>query len=302
MKKTLIFAIAGLAALASCTKNETPAGLQPSPMTITLGAPAVGTKTVLSPDGYGFKQAWKEGDALSFVYSHKDFDEYQNEKFVCTEVNSDGSAVFHCDASNIATAVETGDGYTDLQITYPYSSAASESDYRPKVSFTDFDGTLASLPDYCAVNAATCINGDGTIDAVTAFRPCAVVLRFPKGLKLLEGTQNEVATIKLTGTVDNMGLVMFTSPNQTAAVTNNINGYYYSLAASMTGCTLDEDVYAVWYDFYDWGAFKLVVNVRTAGDVDHVYTLPEFDFKPGKVYELSSATLYSSNEGNPLAY
>ena len=70
----------------------------------------------------------------------------------------------------------------------------------------------------------------------------------------------------------------------------------------MTGCTLDEDVYAVWYDFYDWGAFKLVVNVRTDGDVDHVYTLPEFDFKPGNVYEISSDTLYESNGGDPLPY
>lgn len=300
MKKTLIYAIAGLAALASCTKNETPAGLQPSPMTITLGAPAVGTKTVLSPDGYGFKQAWKEGDALSFVYSHKDFDEYQNEKFVCTKVNSDGSAVFHCDASNIATAVKNS--YTSLRITYPYSDILSDG--QPMVDFGNFDGTLASLPDYCAVSAGTQINADGTIDPVTAFSPCVVILRFPKGLKLLEGIQSEVATIKLNSTSDTkMGIRMYTLPYQVGASTNRVSfGYYYSLDAPLTNCTLEEDVYAVWFNFYGWGAHQLVVNVRTAGDVDHVYTLPEFDFKPGKVYELSSATLYSSNEGNPLAY
>lgn len=299
MKKTLIFAIAGLAALASCTKNETPAGLQPSPMTITLGAPADGTKTVLTADGYGFKQAWKKGDALSFVYSHKDMDVYQNEKFVCSEVNSDGTAVFHCDASNIATAVESG--YTALRITYPYSDKLSDGE--PMVDFTGFNGSLASLPDYCAFSAGTRINADGTINPVTEFSPCVVILRFPRGLKLLEGTQSEVATIKLNSTSDTMmGIRMYTLPYQLGASTNSVSGYYYSLDAKLTNCTLEEDVYAVWFNYFDWGAHQLVVNVRTAGDVDHVYTLPEFDFKPGKVYELSSATLYSSNEGNPLAY
>ena len=129
-------------------------------------------------------------------------------------------------------------------------------------------------------------------------------MRFPKGLKLLEGTQSEVATIKLNSTSDTkMGIRMYTLPYQLGASTNLVSfGYYYSLDAKLTNCTLEEDVYAVWFNFYGWGAHQLVVNVRTAGDVDHVYTLPEFDFKPGKVYELSSATLYSSNEGNPLAY
>ncbi|MBQ9701959.1 MAG: hypothetical protein IJV63_03100 [Bacteroidales bacterium] len=154
MKKILLFAIAGLTLLAACNKNETnePAP-QPQKMTITLGAPAMGTKTVLTPTGsgnIGFKQAWKVGDAIMFVYQHKSLSGYQKEKFVCTKVNGDGSAEFTCDDSNIATATS---GFNQVNIFYPYSSELYGS--YPSFDLQNFDGTIAKLPDYCMFNGLT---------------------------------------------------------------------------------------------------------------------------------------------------
>ena len=77
MKKSLIFAMAGLVLFAACSKNDTATPEpQPQKMTVTLGAPAMGTKTVLTPTGsgnIGFKQSWKEGDAVMFLYFHMAF-------------------------------------------------------------------------------------------------------------------------------------------------------------------------------------------------------------------------------------
>ena len=204
MKKSLIFALAGLVLFAACSKNDSAAPeLQPQKMTITLGAPAMGTKTVLTPTGtgnIGFKQAWKDGDAEMFLYLHTTLSGLQNEKFVCTKVNGDGSAEFTCDESNIATAVSSGS--TSLNIVYPYSSAYEGGRYY--TNLRDFDGTLEKLPDYCGFNAITTIRNGGTIDAISSFNNDVVILRIPSGTLLVNrATGTEDISVKIGATEAN---------------------------------------------------------------------------------------------------
>lgn len=305
MKKILLFAIAGLTLLAACNKNETnePAP-QPQKMTITLGAPAMGTKTVLTPTGsgnIGFKQSWKEGDAVMFLYSHTTMS-LQNEKFVCTKVNGDGSAEFTCDESNIATAVSSGSGSTTLNIVYPYSSEYNSGYYY--THFMDFNGTLEKLPDYCAFNARTNIKEDGTIDAVSSFNNDVVILRFPAGTLLVNGaTGAEDISIGI-GAIEavTIGFDFVARANQVAAGTNSAGQYVYTLPASMTNGVLDKDVYAVWYHHSSWGACSLNINVICNGGAHHYYNLASYDFAMGNVYTLSQATLNAGNGGTVHTY
>lgn len=298
MKKSLIFALAGLVLFAACSKNETAAPeLQPQKMTITLGAPAMGTKTVLTPTGsgnIGFKQSWKEGDAVMFLYVHTTLS-LQNEKFVCTKVNGDGSAEFTCDESNIATAVSSG--YTSLNIVYPYSSAYEGGRYY--TNLRDFDGTLEKLPDYCGFNAITNIRNGGTIDAISSFNNDVVILRIPSGTLLVNGaTGTEDISVKIGATEANkIGWHLAAVATQMAAGTNNAGDYVYTLPASMTNGVLDKDVYAVWFHNDSWGACSLNIDVVCNGGKDHYYNLASYDFAMGNVYTLSQATLNAGHGG-----
>lgn len=303
MKKILLFAIAGLALLAACNKNETnePAP-QPQKVTITLGAPAMGTKTVLTPTGsgnIGFKQAWKVGDAIALIYFHET-NNLTNEKFVCAEVNPDGSAKFTCDASQIATATETR---SDVNIVYPYSSEKNMSGY-PRIDVRSFDGTLANLPDYCVFNAISKINSDGSIDAVTSFTNDVVILRIPAGTLLVDGaTGTESITLSI-GAVEavKIGYTFSMRRNGMSAGTNNAGEYVYNLPASMTGGVLDNDVYAVWYHHDSWGACSLNVDVICNSGAHHYYNLASYNFVMGNVYTLSQATLNAGNGGTVHTY
>ena len=304
MKKSLIFAMAGLVLFAACSKNDTATPEpQPQKMTVTLGAPAMGTKTVLTPTGsgnIGFKQSWKEGDAVMFLYLHETLSGLQNEKFVCTKVNVDGSAEFTCDESNIATAVSSGK--TSLNIVYPYSSEYDTGNYY--THFKNFDGTLEKLPDYCAFNAITNIKEDGTIDVVSSFNNDVVILRIPAGTLLVNGaTGAEDISIGI-GAIEKgkIGCHFVARANQVAAVTNNAGEYVYTLPASMTNGVLDKDVYAVWYHHSSWGPCQLNIDVVCNGGANHIYNLASYNFVMGNVYTLSQETLKAGHAGTVIDY
>jgi len=246
-----------LAALVSCSRQELPSSsidngktaLKTGPMSITVGKPD--TKfSVVSGESGGLTYTWKEGDALSVVFSvtEGDLTTYYNEKFTLEKGAETTSATFTCDNSVLGDLSE--DSEVKVGVFYPYKEGISSSsddesggdandvfdeNGRMPANIYSQTGSLGDVGDNMVmyVDGGATVSG-GEFTGSYEMTPKFVIFKIAAGTKLLNKyqltTDNTITSVNFdasTTDVDN--------DNNTLTYSYKLGSYFqYGADASFT--------------------------------------------------------------------